>query len=66
MNSIKLIAVAATTLALTACFSLPAGPAGATGAKGTTGYTGATGSTGNTGARGATTKGDTLVIVPAR
>jgi hypothetical protein len=54
MNYSKLIAATLTTLALSACFTLPAGPAGPQGA---TGHTGATGNTGNTGYTGAT--GDT-------
>ena len=52
MKYAKSMAVAAAALALSGCFSLPAGPAGppgATGATGDTGYTGATGNTGNTG-----------------
>ena len=59
------------SIALSGCFSLPAGPAGPQGATGETGATGGTGATGSTGARGNTgarggTTGDTLVIVPAR
>jgi hypothetical protein len=54
MNYSKLIAATLTTLALSACFTLPTGPAGPQGA---TGHTGATGNTGNTGYTGAT--GDT-------
>src|SRR5665647_2152801 len=57
MKYSKLLVVAAATLALGGCFSLPAGPAGpqgATGDTGATGYTGARGNTGATGGAGAT------------
>jgi len=74
MKYAKLMSATLMSLALSACFTLPAGPAGPqgatgdTGAKGNTGYTGATGdtgATGNTGARGTTTDG-TVVIIPPR
>src|SRR5665647_3867792 len=57
MKYSKLLVVAAATLALGGCFSLPAGPAGPQGATGDTGapgYTGAKGNTGATGGAGAT------------
>ena len=50
MKYSKLLVVAAATLALGGCFSLPAGPAGPQGATGDTGATGYTGARGNTGA----------------
>jgi hypothetical protein len=54
MKYSKLLVVAAATLALGGCFSLPAGPAGPQGATGDTGATGYTGAKGNTGATGYT------------
>jgi hypothetical protein len=54
MNYSNLIAATLTTLALSACFTLPAGPAGPQGATGSTGATGNTGNTGYTGATGDT------------
>ena len=69
MKYSKLVVATLMSLALSACFTLPAGPAGPqgatgdTGARGNTGYTGASGgrgATGNTGATGYTgATGDT-------
>lgn len=47
-SSLKLLAVSAFALGLSACISFPSGPAGPQGATGETGDTGATGNTGNT------------------
>lgn len=55
-SSLKLLAVSAFALGLSACISFPSGPAGPQGATGETGDTGATGNTGNT--------GNTIVVVP--
>ena len=54
LNHSKLIAPTLTTLALSACFTLPAGLAGPQGATGYTGATGNTGATGDTGGGGDT------------
>ena len=54
MKYSNLLVAAATTLALSGCFSFPAGPAGPQGATGDTGAPGYTGAKGNTGAPGYT------------